>query len=62
MIAQSKTSRSKHEIWMETVKQELAVCEARELELLAVEREERQRKLGLKLEFGLGKNFHAENA
>jgi hypothetical protein len=47
MLAQSKASRSKHEIWMERVKQELAVCEKHELEFLAAEREERQRKLGL---------------
>jgi hypothetical protein len=46
---------------MESVRQQLAACEARELEFLAADREERQRKLGLKLEFGFGKNFHAED-
>ncbi len=61
MIAQPKASHSRHEIWMEGVKQQLAACEARELEFLAADREERQQKLGLKLEFGFGRSFRGED-
>ncbi len=47
MITQLKAFHASHESWMEAVKQEPEDCGKRELKLLAADREERTRMLGV---------------
>lgn len=54
MMAQLKSSSTKHEIWMERVKQEPSNFEKVELKLLAIDREERERKLRMTLNIASG--------
>ncbi|MDB5608134.1 MAG: hypothetical protein JWP25_5034 [Bradyrhizobium sp.] len=53
MITQLKTSHAKRKAWMERVNQELEGFEKRELKLLADDRKERERMLGMRLRIDL---------
>jgi hypothetical protein len=54
VITQLKTSNAKRRAWMERVNQELEGFEQRELKLLADDRKERERMLGMRLKIDSG--------